>query len=62
MMCASLAFFNVANLLVTVVVDSDVFSNLCYTRPAGLYWDIHVEKGLITGLETLLDQLWTQFC
>ena len=40
------AFFNVPYIFITVVMDNKENNHMRYTRPAGLYWDKLVEKGL----------------
>ena len=46
------SFFNVPYMFITVVMDNKDNNDMRYTRPAGLYWDKLVEKGLTTGLKT----------
>lgn len=46
------AFFNVPYMFITIVMDNKDNNDMRYTRPAGLYWDKLVEKGLTIGLNT----------
>ena len=46
------AFFNVPYMFITIVMDNKDNNDMRYTRPAGLYWDKPVEKGLTIGLKT----------
>jgi len=47
-------FFNVPYIFITIVMDNKENKDLRYIRPAGLYWDSLVDKGLTDGLKTTM--------
>lgn len=50
-------FFNVPYMFITIVMDNKDNDHMKYTRPAGLYWDKLVEKGLV-GDELKIDMTY----
>ena len=50
-------FFNVPYMFITIVMDNKDNDHMRYTRPAGLYWDKLVEKGL-AGDELKIDMTY----